>query len=107
MARRAAIEAALRHLAPGIPDHEFESVADHAMDSAGLRRAAPETAVWLSLVSYVRHVFTDYDDLLADGYDVESARHFVRDEIQEVLTGWQVRRRLPDEDLPDAGGDLE
>ena len=50
------------HLAPKIPPHEFGAVVDHALDSAGLKNAAPEAAAWLSLVAYVRHVFTDYDD---------------------------------------------
>ena len=62
--RRAAIEAALRHLAPKIPPHEFGAVVDHALDSEGLSTAAPESAAWLSLVAYVRHVFTEYDELL-------------------------------------------
>jgi hypothetical protein len=92
--RRADIEAALRRLAPRLPAHEFGAVCDHAMDSPGLRTATPETAAWLSLVAYARHVFTDYDDLLAQNYDQASARHFVFDDLQVVLDGWGARRRL-------------
>jgi hypothetical protein len=98
LAKRADIEIALRRLAPRIPSHEFAAVADHAVDSRGLRQAAPETAAWLSLVAYVRHVFTEYDDLLRQGYDEASARHFVADDIEAVLSGWGVRRRLTAED---------
>ena len=47
-----------------------------------------------SLAAYVRHVFTEYDALLEDGYDPDSARHFVLDDINAVLEGWGVRRRL-------------
>ncbi len=94
MARRADIEAALRRLAPKIPSHEFGAVVDHAVDSRGLRQASPEAAAWLSLVAYVRHVFTEYDDLLQQGYDEASARHFVAADIEAVLSGWGVRRRL-------------
>jgi len=95
LAKRADIEAALRRLAPKIPSHEFAAVVDHAFDSRGLRQATPEAAAWLSLVAYVRHVFTDYDELLEkEGYDEDSARHFVADEIEGVLSGWGVRRRL-------------
>ncbi len=79
---------------PRIPRHECEAIIDHALDSPGLRAAAPETAAWLSLVAYVRHVFTEYDALLEDGYDPDSARHFVLDDINAVLEGWGVRRRL-------------
>ena len=92
--RRAAIEAALRQLAPKIPPHEFGAVVDHALDSEGLKTAAPDNAAWLSLVAYVRHVFTDYDDLLAQGYDRDSARHFVAKEMAAVLKDWGVRRKL-------------
>ena len=89
-----ALEAALRRLAPKIPPHEFGAVIDHALDSAGLRNAAPEEAAWLSLVAYVRHVFTDYDELLAQGYDQDSARFFVAKAMEGKLTEWGVRRRL-------------
>ena len=98
LSRRAAIESALRYLAPAIPPHEFGAVADHALDSDGLKTAAPESAAWLSLVSYVRHVFTEYDTLLAQGYDRDSARHFVAEEMEAVLKSWGVRRKL-DEDM--------
>lgn len=99
MGRRTEIEIALRNLAPGVPDHEFSAIIDHAMDSAGLRTAYPESAAWLSLVAYVRHVFTDYDALLEDGYDAESARFFVVEDINACLEGWGVRRRIdPDAD---------
>jgi len=92
--RRAAIESALRRLAPKIPPHEFGAVVDHALDSDGLKAAAPEDAAWLSLTAYVRHVFTGYDDLLAQGYDRDSARHFVAKEMEAMLSGWGVRRKL-------------
>ena len=98
MAKRGDIEIALRRLAPGIPAHEFGAVVDHAVDSPGLKPASPETAAWLSLVAYVRHVFTDYDDLLNQDYDQDSARHFVADEIAAVLNDWGVRRRLSADD---------
>jgi hypothetical protein len=73
-------------------------VVDHALDSRGLKAGAPESAAWLSLVAYVRHAFTDYDDLLAQGYDQDSARHFVVAEMDAVLAEWGVRRRLNDQD---------
>jgi hypothetical protein len=97
MSRRAALEAAVRALAPRIPKHEFEAVVDHALVSAGLRTAPPEAAAWLSLVAYVRHTMTEYDALLADGYDQDSARFFVAGDIDEVLEGWGSPRRVGDE----------
>ena len=84
MPTRSAIEAALRHLAPRIPAHEFGAVVDHALDSPGLRNASSENAAWLSLVAYVRHTLTDYDALLAQGYDQDSARF--ADAMRETLS---------------------
>jgi hypothetical protein len=69
-------------------------VVDHALDSRGLKASAPETAARLSLVAYVRHAFTEYDDLLAQGYDQDSARHFVAAEMDAVLAEWGVKRWL-------------
>ncbi len=91
---RASIESALRHLAPRMPAHEFAAVIEHALDSSGLRDASPENAAWLSLAAYARHAMTEYDDLLAQGYDRDSARHFVAAEMQRVLAEWGVRRKL-------------
>jgi hypothetical protein len=94
LTKRADIESALRRLAPRLPAYEFESVVDYATDSRGLASASAETAAWLSLVAYARHVFTDYDELLEQGYDQDSARFFVVAEIDAVLSAWGVRRRL-------------
>ena len=74
------------------------AVVDHAIDSRGLSTASPETAAWLSLVAYVRHTFTDYDKLLAAGYDPDSARHFVAAGMDKILQAWGVRRRLTAQD---------
>jgi len=92
--KRSEIETALRRLAPRIPPHELGAVVDHALDSRGLSVATPERAAWLALVAYVRHVFTDYDAMLAQGYDVDSARHFVAPDIEDVLQQWGVKQKL-------------
>lgn len=94
MAKRDEVEAALRLLAPNIPAHEFACVCDHAMDSPGLRGAAPGMAAWLSLTAYVRHVFTDYDALLGEGYEPDAARFFVAGDMNAILAGWGVRKRI-------------
>ena len=98
MPTRSAISSALRQLAPRIPAHEFGAVVDHALDSPGLRGASPENAAWLSLVAYVRHALTEYDDLIAQGYDRDSARFFVAEAMRETLAAWDVRRPLGTED---------
>ena len=98
MPKRSEIESALRRLAPRMPAFEFAAVADHALYSRGLRHAAPEEAAWLSLVAYVRHVFTDYDALLEQDYDEASAQFFVAADMEAKLAQWGVRRPLRSED---------
>jgi hypothetical protein len=98
LAQRNDIESALRRLAPRIPAHEFAATVDHAMISKGLRQAPAETAAWLSLVAYVRHSLTEYDELLRQGYDQDSARFFVAAEIDAILESWGVRRRVGAQD---------
>jgi hypothetical protein len=101
MNRREVIESAVRILAPRIPRHEFESVTDHALGSRGLHTASPEAAAWLSITAYIRHRLTDYDSLLDEGYDVDSARFFVLDDMNAVLEEWGSPRRVEPEEEPE------
>jgi hypothetical protein len=97
MSRRTDIALAIHALAPRIPKHEFGAVIDHTLTSRGLSGATAERAAWLSLVAYVRHAHTDYDEMLAAGYELESARFFVKDEMQKVLSAWGVERSIHSE----------
>ena len=98
MTKRSDIEEAVRSLAPRIPDYEAGAIADHAVDLRGLNCASAQSAAWLSMVAFVRHALTEYDALLEEGYDQESARHFVADEIRSVLNEWGVSRPLTPQD---------
>lgn len=97
-ARRGRIAEALSVIAPAVPAFDRDAILDHAEDSPGLRTASPQAAAWLSLVAYVRHTYTDYDDMLADGTDTDAARFFVLDEINRVLEDWDCRRRVGGDD---------
>ena len=103
--RRAVIADALARLAPRLPDFEAEAVLDRALRSPGLRGAVPETAAWLALTALARHAFTEYDDLLDEGYDRDSARHFVLDDMNAMLAEWGCRRRVSEEAEMEAGED--
>lgn len=92
--RRAAIAKALAVLAPAIPKFDRDAVLDLAEDSPGLRTGSPQAAAWLALTSHVRHLHTDYDRMLADGYEVDSARHFCSEAMATVLAAWGCRKRL-------------
>jgi hypothetical protein len=95
-ARQRRIRRALRELAPLVPFDVARGVEERA-GSRAMRALPVEIAVWLSLAAHARHGFTDYDRLLAEGYDQTSARHFVAEEMQEVLTAWGCRRSLSDD----------
>ena len=92
--RREHVAEALDRLAPRLPRFERTAVLDHAAISRGLQTASPEEAAWLSLVSFARHTLTEYDELLADGYDQDAARHAVSAELGAILAGWGVKRTL-------------
>lgn len=92
--RRDRIAEALSIIAPGVPVFERAAILDHALDSTGLKTASPQAAAWASLVAHIRHVHTEYDRLLDDGYDVDAARYFVLDDINRMLSEWRCRRRV-------------
>jgi hypothetical protein len=97
--RQQAIRRALRALAPGIPLSDAQAVLELA-ERRHMKDLPPSTALWLALGSHVRHVHTDYELLLADGYDREAARFFVVEDTDAVLAGWGCQRSVAD--LPEA-----
>lgn len=99
--RRHSIGRHLRDLVPEAPAFDYDAVLDHAIASRGLRHARPERAAWLSLVAYIRHMHTDYDEMLAEGYDPDSARFFVVDQMNAVLAEWGASCRIDPEEMCD------
>lgn len=95
--RRRAIARALTALLPMAPYADIEAIREAAL-ARKLRELPPSIAVWIAAVAHVRHAHTQYDTLLAEGYDRDSARHFVVDEINAVLTRWRATRLLEAED---------
>ena len=63
-----------------------------------MRDLPPSIAVWLATIAHVRHEHSDYDRLLAEGYDRDSARFFVVDQINAWLTKWRATRLLDADD---------
>jgi hypothetical protein len=51
-----------------------------------------ENAIRLAVVAHVRHVETNYDQLLAKGYDRWEARQEVQLAVERVLVDWQAPR---------------
>ena len=50
------------------------------------------------MVSYIRHALTEYNSLLEEGYEQESARHFVANDMRTVLKEWGVAPATPASD---------
>ena len=95
--RQRAIAKALSALLPMAPYADTEPIRAAALERK-FRDLPPAIAVWLATIAHVRHVHTDYDRLLAEGYDRDSARFFVLDAINEVLTRWRATRLLNADD---------
>ncbi|MGV0794332.1 DUF2293 domain-containing protein [Mycolicibacterium sp. XJ1819] len=87
---------AIRRQFPGCPAERAEAIAWHAAArgsgrvgrSAAGRSLDPE-AVYLAVAASVRHVDTDYDDLLMSGHDRDSARAQVYLRVEDVLSAWR------------------
>ena len=96
--RRRAVAKALTLLLPGAPYADIEAIRTEA-GAKHMKTLPPSIAVWLATVAHVRHQHTDYEQLLAEGYDRDAARFFVIDHTNEVLTSWRATRLLdPDDD---------
>ena len=95
--RRRAIAKALTALLPLAPYADMEKIRADAA-AVHMKTLPPTVAVWLATIAHVRHAHTDYEKLLAEGYDRDSARFFVIEQTNEVLTRWRATRLLEEDD---------
>jgi hypothetical protein len=93
--------AAIRRQYPGCPAGRAEGIAAHAalrgsgrVGRSAAARVLDERAVTLAVVASVRHLDTDYDELLMDGVPRADARDSIRADIDRVLDSWRLRLRL-------------
>lgn len=83
--------AAIREQFPGCPPERAEAIAMHAAwvgRGAAAREWGPD-AVRLAVEASVRHVDTDYDELLMAGGDRDAAQARVFDRVESVLSAWR------------------
>lgn len=95
--RRRAIAKALTVLLPMAPYADTERIRTDA-GAVHMKTLPASTAVWLATVAHVRHQHTDYEKLLDEGYDRDSARFFVIEATNQVLTRWRATRLLDPDD---------
>ncbi|WP_095086864.1 DUF2293 domain-containing protein [Mesorhizobium sophorae] len=95
--RRRAIAKALTALLPLAPYADMEKIRADA-GSVHMKTLPPTIAVWLATIAHIRHVHTDYEKLMGEGYDRDSARFFVIEQTNMMLTRWRATRLLDADD---------
>jgi len=88
--------ARVRELYPACPAGREVEIAEHACQKYSGRvgrsasaKALDEKAIWLAVVAHIRHAETNYDDLLAQGWERSTARDEVNDKVENVLADWK------------------
>ncbi len=91
----ARMAARIRELYPGCPPERATEIAAHTAARGSGRvgrsaagRALDDRALTLAVIASIRHLDTDYDDLLMAGVARDEARAGIHDAIDRVLAGW-------------------
>ncbi|MCU0790262.1 MAG: DUF2293 domain-containing protein [Nitratireductor sp.] len=92
-ARQREMAKLLCQLCPLMPLHDFGPVVEAASEKR-MKHLPPSVALWQALGARIRHEHTEYDALLAEGYDRDAARFYVLDEMNAVLARWGCHRRI-------------
>ncbi len=87
----------LRECFPGCPHGREKEISEHAClkysgrigRSAGAK-SLDEEAVRLAVIAHIRHTETNYDELLAMGYERREARDQVNAKVGDILTNWET-----------------
>jgi hypothetical protein len=87
----------LRECFPGCPHGRENEIAEHAclkysgrVGRSAAAKIFDEEAVRLAVIAHIRHRETNYDELLATGYDRWEARDQVNAEVGDILTNWET-----------------
>ena len=80
---------------PNCPPAEAEEIAFHTCQTGSGRvgrSSVVDDPVWAAVVAHIRHVHTEYEDLLDEfGYEQFEAREAVRERIDQMLVLWQKK----------------
>ena len=87
----------VRELFPRCPSGREMTIAQHAclkysgrVGRSASAKKLDEDAVRLAVVAHIRHAETNYDTLLAEGYDRQDARMEVRKEVDRTVNQWEA-----------------
>jgi hypothetical protein len=85
----------VQELFPGCPPGRAEIIAEHAclkysgrVGRSAAAKSLEEPAIRLAVIAHIRHTETDYDTLLAGGYERREARAQVEGTVTRVLAKW-------------------
>jgi hypothetical protein len=91
--------ARIRELYPGVPSGREMIIAEHACQKYSGRvgrsaaaKAFDVSAVTLAIVAHIRHIMTEYDELLFRGFDRYDARSIVEENVNNILEGWKGKK---------------
>lgn len=86
----------IRKLFPNSPPGVEILIAEHAclkfsgrVGRTAAAKKLDETVLRLAVAAHVRHTLTNYDALLAQGYERFEARKLIADEVELILNAWQ------------------
>jgi len=92
------VTVAIGKLFPGCPSAERAAIARHTAvrNSGRVGRSAAgrglnDKALTAAVVAAVRHMHTEYDELLAGGMERDLARHRIADKVDSILNSWRNR----------------
>jgi hypothetical protein len=87
----------VRELFPGCPAGREVAIAEHAclkysgrVGRSATAKSLDESAIRLAVIAHIRHAETNYDTLLARGYDRREARAAVEAAVDHVLGWWET-----------------
>ncbi|HEV2667795.1 MAG TPA: DUF2293 domain-containing protein [Blastocatellia bacterium] len=87
----------VREIFPACPRGRETAIAEHAcrkysgrVGRSASAKSLDEEAVRLAVIAHIRHRETDYDRLLARGYDRREARVEVEEAVDRVLRNWEA-----------------
>lgn len=87
----------LRECFPGCPHGREKEIAEHAclkysgrIGRSAAAKSFEEEAVRLAVIAHIRHAETNYDELLAMGYERREARDQVNEKVGDILTNWET-----------------
>jgi hypothetical protein len=96
------LKAAILVIFPKIPEADVQNIMSRATSLGAVGNAAWlyfvkaelmdiyfKNAAYLAVQAHIRHNYTAYDFMLADGQDREEARKIIRGDIEQVISSWK------------------